>query len=213
MILTHGANRLAGGGGNFVEIGGHRYPVIKIGNQLWLAENLDYKFQVNGSQIPIGQAGTPSTSAAWYYNNNETTYGLDGSRPCGLLYNWYAAKYLNDNKSTLLPDGWHVPTSDEYSTLTTAIGLNAGTKLKAADIYWEGVNWNGTNNYDFYLLPGGFYMPNGFNAVGSRTKLWTSSGSTSYAFYMEASNNSSGLGGDGANGAYGCYLRLVKTVT
>jgi hypothetical protein len=45
-----------------VKIGGRKYPVVKIGNQLWMAENLDWKF--NGCDI--APAGSPSTPSAWY---------------------------------------------------------------------------------------------------------------------------------------------------
>jgi uncharacterized protein (TIGR02145 family) len=99
MILTHGANSLAKGGGDFVEIGGRRYPVVKIGNQLWMAENLDYAW----SGLTIG-GSIGSDPRANYYDNDETTYGWSGYK-CGLLYNWAAVAELAD----LLPDGWHIP--------------------------------------------------------------------------------------------------------
>lgn len=163
------------GGGNVVTIGGRDYPYVQIGNQLWLAENLDYKFQVNGSQIPIGETGTPTTPAAWYNNNDEATYGIDGTYKCGLLYNWHALKYLEDNKATLLPDGWHVPTRTEWETLTTEVGGSnvAGTKLKATNGVIDGSwpsNWNGTDDYGFCALPAGYYY-NTFQ-IGTSSCFW-----------------------------------------
>ena len=125
-----------------------------------MAENLDYKFQYNGSTLPIGSSGTPTTPAAWYYNNSESDYGIDGTYKCGLLYNWYAAKYLDDNKATLLPSGWHVPTLSEWNILITAVGgiSTAGLKLKASDnsvtSSWPS-GWNETDTYGFNSLPAG----------------------------------------------------------
>lgn len=161
-----------------VKIGGRRYPVVKIGNQLWMAENLDYKFDVNGSQIPIGPSGNPLTPTAWYYNNDESTYGIDGVKKCGLMYNWYAAKYLDDNKATLLPDGWHVPTLTEFDTLATAVGgaSTAGTKLKALDnsiVVGFPSDWNGTDYYGFKILPSGIYYLGTFSGVGTRANMWS----------------------------------------
>ena len=62
---------------NTVTIGGRAYPTVKIGNQIWMAENLDWKFEVNGIQIPIG-GGSVTTPAAWYLDNDEHTYGWNG---------------------------------------------------------------------------------------------------------------------------------------
>jgi uncharacterized protein (TIGR02145 family) len=196
-----------------VEIGGRKYPTVKIGNQLWMAENLDYKFDVNGSQIPIGQSGTPSTPAAWYYNNNETDYGIDGTYKCGLLYNWYAAKYLDDNKDTLLPNGWHVPTDDEWTALANAVGgtSTAGTKLKASGVSWA-TSWGGTDDYGFGVLPAGIYYNGSFYDIGSRAHFWTVTESGSEAYYRFFNTDATTL-------SYTTYkycglsVRLVKDAT
>jgi uncharacterized protein (TIGR02145 family) len=202
MILTHGANSLAIG--KYVEIGGHRYPVVKIGNQEWLAENLDYKL----SGCNIGGSGTPSTPNAWYYDNDEATYGIDGTRKCGLLYNWYAVKLLNDNKATLCP-GWHVPTNDEWTALANAVGgtSTAGTKLKAANVSWA-TSWGGTDDYGFAVLPAGRYVGN-FENVGSRAHFWTTTESGSDA-YSRTFDESSTVYQFTNYEYYGSSVRLVK---
>ena len=62
-------------------IGGRRYNTIQMPDgKTWLAENLDFKF------CTIGGNDIPSSPNAWYYNNDETTYGWNGYK-CGLLYN------------------------------------------------------------------------------------------------------------------------------
>lgn len=154
-----------------VTIGGREYRTVTIGTATWLAENLDYKFQVDGSQIPIGVSGTPSTPSAWYYGNDEATYGVDGNR-YGLLYNWYAAKYLEDNKSTLLPEGWRVPSGTDWDTLATAVGGadTAGTILKSAAGWTNGA---GTDDYGFSGVPAGLYTSGSFYALGSFNWFWT----------------------------------------
>lgn len=213
MILTHGANSLKVEDDSKVTIGGRDYPVVKIGNQLWIAENLDYKFDVNGSQIPIGGSDQPTTPHAWYYNNDEASYGIDGTYKCGLMYNWYAADYLEQNKSTLLPDGWHVPSKTEWQTLLTTAGGDsiALPKIKALDnsitSNWPS-QWNGTDDYGFKLLPGG----SGFSDIGSRTNLWTATvDDSSYAWLLDIWSSTIGFY---ISQKYNRkYLRLVKDST
>lgn len=159
-------------------IGGRVYRTVTIGGATWLAENLDYKFSGCG----IGGGGTPTTPNAWYYNNDEATYGIDGVRKCGLLYNWYACKLLNDNRSDLIP-GWHVPTNDEWTALANAVGGTgvAGTRLKAANVDWA-TSWGGTDDYGFAVLPAGYYYGS-FTYVGSNAYFWSITESGSYAYY------------------------------
>lgn len=183
-VVIPGADYSASGLGSvtFVDttttIGGRVYRTVTIGGVTWLAENLDYKFSGCG----IGGGGTPTTPNAWYYNNDEATYGIDGVRKCGLLYNWYAVKLLNDNSSDLIP-GWHVPTNDEWTALANAVGGTgvAGTRLKAANVDWVS-SWGGTDDYGFTVLPAGYYNGS-FIYVGSNAYFWTitESGSGAYS--------------------------------
>lgn len=186
------------------DIGGRTYRTVNIGGVEWLAENLDYKF----SGCNIGGGGTPSTPNAWYYNNDEATYGIDGTRKCGLLYNWYAVKLLNDNKATFCP-GWHVPTNDEWTALANAVGgtSTAGTKLKAANVSWA-TSWGGTDDYGFGVLPAGLYYGS-FNNVDSYAYFWTvtESGSSAYYRYFDTGAAMYQV----ANSKYyGFSVRLVK---
>ena len=186
------------------DIGGRTYRTVNIGGVTWLAENLDFKF----SGCNIGGSGTPSTPNAWYYNNDEATYGIDGTRKCGLLYNWHACKLLNDNRSELIP-GWHVSTNDEWTALANAVGgtSTAGTKLKAANVSWA-TSWGGTDDYGFEVLPAGSCYSSFIN-IGSSANFWsvTESGSNAYrrSFGTGATMN------QGTNNKnYGYSVRLVK---
>lgn len=213
MILTHVANSLERGGGDTVTIGGRAYKTVKIGNQLWMAENLDYKFDVNGSQIPIGPTGSPSTPAAWYYNNDEATYSIDGTRKCGLLYNWYAVDYLNNHLSELgVPSGWHVPTDDEWTALANAVGgtSTAGTKLKAANVSWAS-SWGGTDDYGFGVLPAGFYGGI-FGNVGSYAYFWTIT-EVGRGVYIRLFDTGAAMNPDRYLKDVGYSARLVKDAT
>ena len=185
-------------------IGGRVYRTVTISGVTWLAENLDYKFSGCG----IGGGGTPTTPNAWYYNNDEATYGIDGTRKCGLLYNWYACKLLNDNRSELIP-GWHVPTDDEWTALANAVGGTgvAGTRLKAANVDWVS-SWGGTDDYGFAVLPAGYYLGSFYN-VGSYAFFWsvTESGSSAYYRYFDTGASMYQVTD---NKYFGGSVRLVK---
>lgn len=204
MILTHGANSLARGGGDFVEIGGRMYPVVKIGNQLWMAENLDWKF----SGCVIGASGTSSSEPRGnYYNNDEVTYGINGNR-YGLLYNQMAVNQINN----LLTDGWHVPTRTDYSTLSVAIGgeSTAGTKLKSTSGWTSG---NGTDDYGMCIVPAGDYDGT-FSSLGTGCSIWTAdSKSDSLGYNVYFTSDSSEMRVGEPNKKHQMSLRLVKDAT
>lgn len=160
LVLTqHGINSLAqggGGGGDFVEIGGRKYPVVKIGSQLWITENLDYKCVVVGGNLDT------TAARAWYYNNDENTYGENGLK-YGLLYNFASINVING----LLPDGWRVPSNSDLTTLMSFVGggTAAGYKLKSR-------SWNGSDEFGFNMLPGGMAW-GAFYFVGQYGYLWS----------------------------------------
>lgn len=141
-----------------VEIGGRKYKTIRIGNQLWMMENLDYKFE----GLNIGGATLQSDIHAWYFNN-------DPAQSEGLLYNGYAAKYLAEHPE-LLPEGWKVPEPSDFGTLQVAVGgaNTAGTMLKNPE------TMNGTNYYGFNGLATGVIRSSGaFTDRNTYLRLWT----------------------------------------
>lgn len=160
-----------------VVIGGKTYPcaLMPDGN-VWLTVNLDYAW--SGLSVPTSGASASSNPQAMYYNYDESTYGWNGYK-CGLLYNRYAVDYLEQNKATLCP-GWHVPTYTEWDAFLTAAGGATGedgTKLKALDEACSNsfpMDWNGTDDYGFGVLPAGYFY-NSFKDVGRSSGFWSSS--------------------------------------
>lgn len=183
-------------------IGGRVYPTVTIGGKTWLAENLDYKFSGCG----IGGFGLPDTPNAWYYNNDETIYGVNG-RKDGLLYNWFAVKSLNDNGATLIP-GWHVPSDTEWLDLADAVGgvTIAGTVLKSTQYWTSGA---GTDLYGFAAQPSGRY-DGSFGNLGSGSAFWTSTELNSGYAYRRSFDSTASMGGDSAKKVNGYSIRLVK---
>lgn len=152
---------------------------------------MDYKFD----GLVVGQGSSDSEPRANYYQNDEATYGVTGNK-YGLLYNWTAVKYLEDHKSELIP-GWHVPTTEEWDALATAVGGSdvAGTRLKSTTGWTSG---NGTDDFGFSAFPAGYYVTGSFYGLGTGAYFWTATehSSTPYRkayahyFYTGASMNS-----------------------
>ena len=169
-----------------VEIGGRTYKTTKIGNQTWLAENLDYKFE----GIDINPTNTnPITPAAWYYNRDEATYGWNG-RKDGLLYNSYAVQLMDSNRNIAF-HGWHIAQKSDWqtlqATLTSQFGSqNVGIVIKSGD-YWT--SYSGTDSYQLCIQPSGFIHNNIFYSIGDTASFWTPNNSSySYNTYLDKSN-------------------------
>ena len=199
---------------NEVEIGGRWYPYVQIGNQLWLAENLDYLWTgltFGGNSYPQNQPN------AWYYNNDEPAYGYDGLK-YGLLYNYEAIYYLESNKDTLLPSGWRVPTKTDFEVLIDYAGGedNAGIYLKSTS-GWDN-DGNGLDTYGFNMKPSGWKasVTSGYSDIGRSGTLSTLTLSGSNDLYVVRMNYHL----DKARMIISVYkwdpvfsLRLVKDVT
>lgn len=184
--------------GSVSDIEGNTYKTIKIGNQVWMAENLRTTKYNDGTTIPLIIDNTSwiglSTPGYCWYNHDSETY----KATYGALYNQYAVDALSNGGKNVCPTGWHVPTDLQWTTLTTYLGGEsvAGGKLKeAGTTHWMG-NTGGTNETGFTALPGGSRTPSisAFNLVGIGG-YWRSSTefNTSNAWYRSITNNSSSV--------------------
>lgn len=169
-------------------------PTIVIGTQQWQAKNLDVAFYRNGDPIPHvtdPAAWAGLTTGAWCYYNNDPIQG----NKYGKIYNWYA---VNDPRG-LAPQGWHIPSDAEWTTLATTLGGEsvAGGKMKeAGTVNWGAPNTGADNSSGFAGLPGGTRYTNGsFDVVGlygfwwSSTELSTTSAWIRYVTYGSGSFN------------------------
>ncbi|MDB5277618.1 MAG: hypothetical protein JWR61_2573 [Ferruginibacter sp.] len=144
-------------------------PGIKIFEKTWMQKNLDVTTYRNGDPIP--QVTDNATwdqlkTGAWCYYNNDTA-----NAQYGKLYNWYA---VNDPRG-LAPEGWHIPTKEEWVMLVDSLGGDpvAGGKLKATRL-WQSPNTGATNESGFGALPGGVRNVMGeFGGMGTDGYWWT----------------------------------------
>jgi len=135
------------------DIEGNVYPIVVIGSQTWMKENLKTTKYRNGDAIPNVTDNTAwlnlSSGAYCWYNNNYGTYGAT----YGALYNWYT---VSDNRN-VCPIGWHVPSDGEWTNLTEYLGGEsvAGGKMKEiGSTHWNSPNTGATNESGFTALPG-----------------------------------------------------------
>ncbi|MBQ3720106.1 MAG: hypothetical protein II850_03820 [Fibrobacter sp.] len=145
---------------------GRRYKIIKINGITVMAQNLAYG---DSAKSPYLKGGN------WCYNN-DTTNCLKGGR----YYTWTAAmnidsKWLNATVPTgmiktphqgICPEGWHIPTSSEWSSLFS--GISYAAQQAVGNVGWK----NATNASGFSALPIGILF-HGFNQVGTRAYFWS----------------------------------------
>jgi uncharacterized protein (TIGR02145 family) len=159
------------------DIDGNEYDTVKISSQFWMQQNLNTSHYRNGDPIPeITNILSWSylTSGAWcWYNNDSVTYGSI----YGKLYNWYA---VNDPRG-LAPEGWHIPTDAEWTTLSSRLGgdSSAGGEMKeTGTTHWTSPNTGATNNSGITCLPAGYRLMDGsFFNLGKSCFWWSSTGS------------------------------------
>lgn len=156
---------------------GNNYPVVKIGDHLWMAEALKTTHYRNGEPIehPTDNdewENNETGAYCWYNNdeNNKDTYGA--------LYNWFTV----ENENNIAPEGWRIATKNEIQELSGgAVGgsfSRNGGKLKATGTeHWNEPNTDATNSTGFTALPGGYRDPNGtFEELGITSYCtWSSS--------------------------------------
>jgi len=116
--------------GTFIDLrDDQEYDWVKIGDQIWMSENLNYQ----------------TVSGSWCYKNIESNCNTYGR-----LYNWETARKI-------CPDGWHLSSDEEWKELEKHVeGINAGGKLKeTGSLHWGRPNKGATNEIGFTALPGG----------------------------------------------------------
>jgi uncharacterized protein (TIGR02145 family) len=185
------------------------YKTVTIGEQVWMAENLAYLPSV------VGPA-TESYTDPYYY-----VYGYDGTsvatakattnyQTYGVLYNWPAALEA-------CPDGWHLPSDGEWTTLTDYLGgiSVAADKLKeAGTTHWPSPN-DATNESGFTALPGGYRFDYdsgaNFEGIGYHCDWWSSTEHNAIdAWYRGLGFNASYVGRYDNNEAFGFSVRCVR---
>ncbi|MEI6586951.1 MAG: fibrobacter succinogenes major paralogous domain-containing protein, partial [Sediminibacterium sp.] len=197
----------SGGGGSGAAV---FLPTIVIGTQQWMEKNLDVMTYRNGEVIPQETDNTKwagLTTGAWCWYSNSA----DNGAIYGKLYNWYA---VNDPRG-LAPQGWHIPTDAEWTTLGTLLGGDAaaGGKMKTTGTtIWNTPNTSATNQSGYAGLPGGFRGYGGaFSYVGFNGYWWSATvNNLTTAWYRGLYFNNGSLFRDNDYKAYGFSVRCLR---
>ncbi len=191
---------------------GNNYATVKIGDQVWTAENLRVTQYRDGTPIPYETDKTTwiniTTGAYCIYNDNAsdelTTYGA--------LYNWYAAA----DSRNIAPEGWHVPTDEEWSDLMTYLSNNIGSS-GTADVLKSVTGWNsagnGTDDYGFSALPGGCrnYYDGIYKHMGSIAYFWSATEAHGLSgWYRQLNYNTTYVYQRSFYKDYGFAIRLLR---
>ncbi len=162
---------------------GKTYRTVQIGNQTWMAENLNF-----------------ASKQSKCYDNKESNCDKYGR-----LYVWSEKMVAN-----VCPSGWHLPSKGEFETLLENVGgeNTAGTALKSRSGWYN--NGNGRDEYGFGALPAG-NCDDLFNLEGNIAFFWSSTErSELFAYYLNLNYNDELAGVDYITTIFGFSVRCVK---
>jgi len=158
---------------------GQFYSTVQIGTQCWMAENLNVGTRIDGANNQIDNG----TMEKYCYDDDVANCDTYGG-----LYQWdEMMQYTTDTAvQGICPDGWHLPTDNEWKTMEMELGMSQseangagyrgtdeGEKMKSTSGWLY--NGNGTNTSGFTALPGGVrYFDGGFEEPGTNGDWWSS---------------------------------------
>lgn len=188
---------------------GNVYNTVTIGTQTWLAENLKTTHYKNGdplTQVTNQSSWADLTTGAYCNLENDVNNG----NMYGKLYNWYVV----DDSRKIAPEGWHVPTDEEWTTLVTYLGgpSVAGGKMKdTGSVHWCNTNIGATNESGFFAFPGGARTDFIFISYCQWGTWWSATEFDSLASYNRILFNSgTEINRVNNNKKFGMSIRCVK---
>ena len=208
---------------------GQVYKTVKIGDQVWMAQNLNYAYIDVPYNFSYYNNVYISDSTSWCYDNDPANCAKYGR-----LYTWAAAidsvklatdavnpqdcgygsmcSALNGIVKGICPSGWHLPQKSEWDTLFTAVsdGSTAvGNKFKSRSGWLS--DGNGDDDFGFAALPAGYYFKGDIRDVGKQACFWSSVmfDDTVYGARLHP-NNVVGRGEAGNYMYMGYSIRCVK---
>ena len=181
------------------------YKTTTIGGVVWMAENLNY-FDIEGAPSSIKND--------WCYWDKP-----ENCESAGRLYTWKVAKRV-------CPEGWHLPTNDDWTALLTAVGADTlnpiawrGANVLKSKSGWEN-SGSGTDDFGFTALPAGrkFFtkVQDGFTNHGCSAYMWSatepdiSAGADTLAFSLELNCSNENAIVNTTKKADGLSVRCVK---
>jgi len=164
---------------------GKSYRTVKIGDLTWMAENLNFAGHILGT--------------SWCYRDS-----ISNCEIYGRLYDWELA-------NSVCPDGWHLPDNDDWNNLVQTGGSDIGTKLKSKGWFGSTGITNGTDEFGFSALPGGYRYNISFISLGNGGYWWSATEySTSSAHYRQMASSGNNVTSDYSVKRDGHSVRCVQ---
>jgi uncharacterized protein (TIGR02145 family) len=166
---------------------GQTYKTVKIGTQTWMAENLNYAAE----------------EGSWCYENDKANCAKYGR-----LYDWKAA-------TESCPDGWHLPSADEWMEMINSLGGDgaAAVRMRARKDWKVFETVSSVDDSGFSALPAGYTKPRHgvFDGVGTETYWWSSTelGRGAWYFALRFDRDVVNMYGSNQKGS-GFSVRCVK---
>jgi uncharacterized protein (TIGR02145 family) len=185
---------------------GNTYKTVKIGTQVWMAENLRTNHYQNGEAI------TKKTDATWTANTEGYCDPLPAGagNEYGVLYNGYAAA----DPRNIAPEGWRVPTENDFKILIAYLGTKGSNPLREkGTLHWELPNEGATNSTGFTAFPCPRRLPSGEYQLLSWGQWWSSTDKidntlASYSLSVDSQGNSVSI--EAPSKGVGFSVRCVK---
>ena len=215
------------------DIDGNTYDYIAYGTQVWTVDNAAMVTYRDGTLIPQVTGATEwsnLTTGAWCYHNNDPT------KP--RFYNWYAVMGIHDTdpdtpNKEFAPDGWHVPSDAEWTTLENHLiansynydQTNTGNKIAKSMASNTGWVFSSTeigavsndqslnNSSEFNAFPEATRINDGSfdsDGEGFDTIFWSSTVADLGSWYRVLNYESSSLGRGPSNNQSGFSVRFVR---
>lgn len=182
---------------------GQNYLTVQIGTQCWMADNLNIGMMATSVNTGYEHSDVSNNGVIEKYCYNNTSNNCD---TYGGLYDWDEAMGYDtiSGAQGICPSGWHIPTNDEWCTLTTLLdttvncniygtsGTDVGGKLKEiGTTYWNNPNTGATNSSGFTALGAGYRHADGTFSDLKKANLLRSSSkyTTANALYWSLSYN------------------------
>jgi uncharacterized protein (TIGR02145 family) len=165
---------------SLTDIDGNVYKTVTIGTQVWMAQNLNVTRYRNGDSIGTTIPATRDISGE---QMPKYQWAFSGSDSMAAIYGrLYTLDVVRDSRK-IAPAGWHVPTYDDWTTLTTFLGglSIAGSKMKSKGEIesgtglWHAPNSESADEAGFRALPAGYRNQYGYFVEDGKMALWWTS--------------------------------------
>jgi uncharacterized protein (TIGR02145 family) len=151
------------------------YPTVQIGDQCWMAKNMNIGERINGSEEMTDNGSIEK----YCYDNDEANCTQYGG-----LYQWdEVLQYAGDNVEGICPDGWHVPALEEWQQLEMALGMPE--EQATASSGWQGTDEGsklkegGSSGFNA-IMTGNRNTSGNFTTFGLSTAFWTATQASSF---------------------------------